>query len=94
MHSERFHLPVVLTDHAKTRMQERGIAEALVLDIIDTGMQKDAGNNHYWFYKHFDTRDDNLLCVNLPLFDVPLSRFIMRPLIAVPRPSVSQTASD
>jgi hypothetical protein len=30
--------------------------------------------------------------VNLPLFDVPLSRFIMRPSIAVPRPSVSQTA--
>jgi hypothetical protein len=35
------------------------------------------------------------VCVlNLPLFDVPLSRFIMRPSIAVPRPSVSQTASD
>ena len=32
--------------------------------------------------------------VNLPLFDVPLSRSIMRPSIAVPRPSVSQTASD
>ena len=32
--------------------------------------------------------------LNLPLFDVPLSHFIMRPSIAVPRPSVSQTASD
>ena len=32
--------------------------------------------------------------VNLPLFDVPLSRSIMRPSIAVPRPSFSQTASD
>ncbi len=32
--------------------------------------------------------------VNLPLFDVPLSHFIMRPSIAVPRPSVFQTASD
>jgi hypothetical protein len=32
--------------------------------------------------------------VNLPLFDVPLSHFIMQPSIAVPRPSVSQTASD
>jgi len=32
--------------------------------------------------------------VNLPLFDVPLSHFIMRPSIAVPRPSVVQTASD
>ena len=35
-----------------------------------------------------------LFGVNLPLFDVPLSRSIMRPSIAVPRPSVSQTASD
>ena len=32
--------------------------------------------------------------MNLPLFDVPLSHFIMRPSIAVPRPSVFQTASD
>ena len=32
--------------------------------------------------------------LNLPLLDVPLSHFIMRPSIAVPRPSVSQTASD
>jgi hypothetical protein len=38
--------------------------------------------------------DQKTQTVNLPLFDVPLSRFIMRPSIAVPRPSVSQTASD
>jgi hypothetical protein len=28
--------------------------------------------------------------VNLPLFDVPLNRFIMRPSIAVPTTSVAQ----
>jgi len=38
-----------------------------------------------------------LLCgtcmdVNLPLFDVPLSRSIMRPSIAVPQSSVLQTS--
>ena len=32
--------------------------------------------------------------VNLPLFDVSLRRSIMRLSSAVPRPSVSQTASD
>ena len=32
--------------------------------------------------------------LNLPLFDVPLSHLIMRPSIAVPLPSFSQTASD
>ena len=77
MHSERFHLPVVLTEHAKTRMQERGISEALVLDIIDTGMQKDAGNSHYWFYKHFDARDDNLLCVAAVIDNVVVIKTIM-----------------
>ncbi len=30
--------------------------------------------------------------VNLPLLDVPLSRFVMRPSIAVPRASVLQIA--
>ena len=30
--------------------------------------------------------------LNLPLFDVPLSCFIMRPSIAVPRSSVPQTS--
>ncbi len=77
MHSERFHLPVVLTEHAKTRMQERGIPEALVLDIIDTGMQKHAGNNHYWFYKYFDACNDNLLCVAAVIDDVVVIKTIM-----------------
>ncbi len=77
MHSERFHLPVVLTEHAKMRMQERGIQEALVLDIIDNGTQKHAGGNHYWFYKHFDARDDNLLCVAAVIDNVVVIKTIM-----------------
>jgi hypothetical protein len=63
MHSARFDLPVVLTEHAKLRMVERDMNAALVLEIIDTGIIKDAGNTHYWLYKHFNDRGDNLLCV-------------------------------
>lgn len=77
MHSARFHLPVVLTEHAKLRMQERDIPEALVLDIIDTGTQKDAGNGHYWLYKHIDARDDNLLCVAAVIDNVVVVKTIM-----------------
>ena len=77
MHSARFHLPVVLTEHAKARMQERDIAEALVLDIIDTGTQKDAGNGHYWLYKHIDARHDNLLCVAAVIDNVVVVKTIM-----------------
>lgn len=63
MQSQRFGLPIVLTEHAKLRMAERHIDENLVLEIIDTGTLKDAGNSHYWLYKHLSDRADNLLCV-------------------------------
>jgi hypothetical protein len=59
MHSTRFHLPVVLTEHAKLRMAVRNMDIALVLEIIDSGTLKDAGNAHYWLYKHFEGRADN-----------------------------------
>lgn len=47
MHSTRFGLPVVLTEHARHRMAKRDISEALLLDIIDTGAVRDAGQGHY-----------------------------------------------
>lgn len=47
MHSARFGLPVVLTEHARQRMAERNMSDALVLEIIDTGTLKDAGKAHY-----------------------------------------------
>lgn len=40
MHSVRFDLPVVFTEHAKLRMVERNMDATLVLDIIDTGTSK------------------------------------------------------
>ena len=43
MHSNRFGLPVVLTEHARLRMEERGIDAALILDIIESGSLKEAG---------------------------------------------------
>ena len=63
MHSARFGLPVMLTQHARERMAERSMDMALILEIIDTGIFKDAGKGHCWLYKHFADRADNLLCV-------------------------------
>lgn len=37
MFSARFDKPVVVTDHARRRMAERGVTEALLLDLIETG---------------------------------------------------------
>ena len=63
MHSARFGLPVVFTEHALRRMAERTMSEALVLDIIDTGIVKPADEARLWVYKHVVERHNNLLCV-------------------------------
>jgi len=63
MFSQRFQLPVVVTLHGQKRMAERRISEELLLDIIDTGVDRGAGRGHHWLYKHYPERTDNLLCV-------------------------------
>ena len=77
MRSVRFGLPVVLTEHAKLRMGEREISQAIVLDIIDTGTLKEAGNSHFWLYKRVDGREDNLLCVAAVIDNVLVVKTIM-----------------
>lgn len=53
MFSERFGLAVVLSTHARERMAARDMNESLLLDIIETGVDKDAGAGHHWIYKHY-----------------------------------------
>jgi len=77
MHSTRFNLPVILTEHARVRMAERNIHAALVLEIIDSGTLKEAGNSHYWLYKHLPDRADNLLCVAAVVDNVVVVKTIM-----------------
>ena len=84
MHSARFGLSIVLTEDAKLRMAERKIDEALIVDIIDTGTLKGAGRAHYWAYKHFDDRDDNLLCVAAVIDNVVVVKTIMHHWEPVP----------
>jgi len=43
MRSTRFEMLVLLTEHAKARMVERDLSPTVILDIIDNGMQKNAG---------------------------------------------------
>ena len=63
MRSTRFDLAVVLTEQARLRMAERSMSVALVLEIIDTSIFLKCGHGHWWLYKHFSGRADNLLCV-------------------------------
>ena len=77
MHSNRFGLPVVLTAHARLRMEERDINAALILDIVETGSLKEAGGLHYWLFKYFPDRADNLLCVAAVIDNVVVVKTIM-----------------
>ena len=77
MISQRFQLPVIVTAHARERMAARNMDEALLLDIIDTGVDKDAGAGHHWVYKHFAERQDNLLCVAAVIDDVFVVKTVM-----------------
>ena len=77
MQSVRFGLPIVLTEHAKQRMADRNVSASLVLEIIDTGILKDAGGSHYWLYKHLPDRTDNLLCVAAVIENAVVVKTIM-----------------
>lgn len=63
MWSSRFNKPVRLTVHALKRMEERNLDADLILDIIDTGVVKMKDETHFWAYKAYPGRADNMLCV-------------------------------
>ena len=63
MFSERFGKSIVMTDHARRRMEARGIGEALLRDLIETGEVRYKDETRVWIAKHYEGRADNLLCV-------------------------------
>jgi len=63
MFSARFAKPIEITDHARGRMAARTISEVLLCDIIETGEVRYKDEARIWIAKHYDDRDDNLICV-------------------------------
>ena len=62
MFSERFGKPVVITAHARERMAARGISDALLHDIIETGEVRYKDETRIWIAKQYADRADNMLC--------------------------------
>ena len=60
MFSTRFQRPVVVSIHAKIRMVQRDISEAMLLEVIDTGETRYKDETHLWAFKAFPGRHDNL----------------------------------
>lgn len=77
MFSARFRLPVVISSHAKIRMAERDVSEAMLLEVIDFGEARYKDVTHLWAYKEFPERHDNLLCAVLVLEDHVVVKTVM-----------------
>ena len=77
VNSRRFARPVAITLHARARMAERNISEAMLLDVIDTGDTRYRDETHLWAYKSFPERVDNLLCAVLILEDALVVKTVM-----------------
>lgn len=61
MYSNRFQCPIVISSHAKIRMDEREISEAMLLEVIDSGDTRYKDTTHLWAFKEFPERHDNFL---------------------------------
>ena len=77
MHSRRFDRPIVVTRHARLRMDERNISEAELLSVIDTGETRYKDVAHLWAFKHIAERNDNLVCAVLVLEDAVVVKTVM-----------------
>ena len=67
MFSSRFQKPIIVTDHARNRMIDRGINDASLLDMIETGDVRYRDETHLWIAKRVDDRNDNMLCAAVVL---------------------------
>jgi hypothetical protein len=77
MYSNRFQRPIVISSHAKIRMAEREISEAMLLEVIDSGDTRYKDTTHLWAFKEFPERHDNLLCAVLVLEDRVVVKTVM-----------------
>ncbi len=67
----------MISNHAKIRMVERDISEAMLLEVIDFGDARYKDATHLWAFKEFPERHDNLLCAVLVLEDCVVVKTVM-----------------
>jgi len=77
MFSNCFQLPTQITHHARARMVERNMTDALLLDVIETGTAKYKDATHLWLFKAFAEQQDNLLCAAVVLENVLVVKTVM-----------------
>ena len=73
----RFNCRVWLTRHAEMMMVERKIGEAELMDLIETGEIKYKSDTHFWLYRDFPERTDNLVCAAVQKGDALVVKTVM-----------------
>ena len=59
---------LVITDHARDRMVLRNISENEISLILSKGKKVLKNKkNHFWVYKNFSQRADNLICLSVSI---------------------------
>lgn len=77
MFCERFGLFVHVTRHARERMAERHISDALLIELLETGSARYKDDARLWIAKQFGDRGDNLICVAAILEDKLVVKTVM-----------------
>ena len=77
MFSIRSQRSVVITRHARVRMAERDISDAMLLQVIDHGETRYRDSTHLWAFMEFPERNDNLLCAVVVLVDAVVVKTVM-----------------
>tara|TARA_R110002012_G_scaffold160502_5_gene322427 strand:+ start:1291 stop:1551 length:261 start_codon:yes stop_codon:yes gene_type:complete len=77
MYSTRFKRDVRVTRHAHERMQQRGIDEAQLHELLETGDTRYKDETRLWIAKAFAQRTDNLVCAAVVLEDQLIVKTVM-----------------
>jgi len=74
---------VVISSHAKIRMAERNVSDAMLLEVIDFGEARYKDATHLWAFKEFPERHDNLLCAVLVLENCVVVKTVMHHFVVL-----------
>jgi hypothetical protein len=77
MYSKRFNREVHITRHARKRMQQRGLNEAELSELLETGKTRFKDETRLWIAKAFVQRTDNLVCAAVVLEDQLIVKTVM-----------------
>lgn len=77
MYSHRFNSEIHITRHASERMATRNINDGELIELIEEGTVKHKDDVRVWVAKHFDNRQDNLLCVAAVLEEKVVVKTVM-----------------